>query len=103
MSSNIWTKVKFIGASLGLALLHFVVFTVSYVESEVVSTHAPPGAMQVLATLLAFPLVRATQLLPSIDLFPVAVVANSFLWGVACVLGIRAATASLRRPRADAG
>jgi hypothetical protein len=101
--NNTWTKVKVIGASMGLALLHFAVFTVSYVESEVVSTHTPQVVKQVLAAVLAFPLVSATQLLPSLDLFPVAVVANSSVWGVALVFGLRAATARLRRRHAQVG
>src|SRR5690606_23430976 len=101
--SNGWSKAKLIGASIALALLHFAVFTVSYVQSAVVPSSTQHTALRAVAAVLAFPLVHATNLLSPIDLFPIAVVVNSLLWGSVCILGVRAATARRRKRDADAG
>lgn len=98
-----WAKAKLISASIALALLHFAVFTVSYVQSAVVPSSAQHTALRAVVAVLAFPLVHVTNLLSPIDLFPIAVVANSLLWGAVFILGVRAAAARRRKGDADAG
>ena len=92
-----WSKAKVVGASIGLALLHFAVFTVSYVQSTVVSSSAQHPVLRAVAAVLAFPLVHATNRLSPIDVFPIAVVANSLLWGAGIVLIGRAMMVRKRR------
>lgn len=88
-----WSKAKLVGACIALALLHFAVFTVSYVQSTVASSSAQHPVLKAVAAVLAFPLVHATNLVSPIDLFPIAVVANSVLWGAVGILGGRAVMA----------
>lgn len=91
-----WSKARLIGASIALALLHFAVFTVSYVQSVVVHSSKQHTALRTVAAVLAFPLVYVTNLLRPIELFPIPVVANSLLWGAVCSLGVRAAASRTR-------
>jgi hypothetical protein len=95
------SKTKVVTASIGLALLHFAVFTVCYVHSAVIPSSAHDTAPRVVAGILAFPLVYATNLLSPIDIFPMAVIGNSILWGVFCVLLARAIANRMRKSGAE--
>lgn len=79
-----WSKAKWIGASLGFALLHFASFTVSYVQSEVIRPASDQPRWQAVSEVLSFPLVYVATLPSPFDIFPIAIVANSLLWGTAC-------------------
>lgn len=81
------SKMKLIGFSLGLALLHYAVFTVSYVRAEVI--HPGPGHVwwQRASEVLAFPLGYLADAPLPVDIFPIAVIANSHhRWGSSCAL-----------------
>ena len=65
-----------------MALVHYAVFTVSFVQSEVVASATPQPASRVLSGVLGFPLAYLAELIPRIDIFPIAVFANSVLWGI---------------------
>lgn len=79
-----WSRAKWIGASLGFALLHFASFTVSYVRSEVIRPASDQPGWQTASEVLSFPLVYMASLPSPLDIFPVAIAANSLLWGTAC-------------------
>lgn len=81
---NGWSKAKWIGASLGFALVHFASFTVSYVRSEVIRPASDQPGWQAASEVLSFPLVYMATLPSPFDIFPIAIVANSLLWGTVC-------------------
>jgi hypothetical protein len=78
-------KAKLCAAAIGFGLLHFAVFTVSYVQAHVdPSAHA--AAWGIVAAVLSVPLVAIAQLASHVDIFPLAVYANSILWGIGCAV-----------------
>jgi hypothetical protein len=101
------SRAKLIGAGVGLALLHYAIFTVSYVHSEVVHAGPHPSqGWQAASEVLAFPLGYLVNVPLPVDLFPVAIVVNSLLWGAAgtaAIIGllrvVRGATKSYRDRR----
>lgn len=79
-----WSKAKLIGASIGVALLYYAAFTVSYVRSEVIHPAADHGRWQIALKALSFPLGYLANVPSLVDFFPVVIVVNSLLWGAAC-------------------
>lgn len=81
----------------GVGLLHFAVFSISYVQAHV-DPSPNAGAWSVVATVLSVPLVTLAQLVSHVDLFPLAAFTNSVLWGVGCAVLI-----AKRQTRASSG
>lgn len=69
----------------GFGLLHFAVFSVSYVQAHV-DPAANAAAWGIVAAVLSIPLVSLAQLVSRVDIFPFAVYANSVLWGIGCAV-----------------
>lgn len=76
-------KAKLCAVVVGFGLLHFSIFSVSYVQAHVdPSAHA--AAWGIVAAVLSVPLVALAQLASHVNIFPLAVYANSVLWGIGC-------------------
>jgi hypothetical protein len=82
------STITLIGFSFAFALLHYAVFTVSYVRAEVIHPESGHVWSQRAAEIFAFPLVYLAKVPLPIDVFPIAVIANSLLWGIVCTAAV---------------
>jgi hypothetical protein len=96
------SKAKFITIVVLIAILHYAVFSVSYVEAEVPGAGADPATSGVIKTILSFPLGYLANVRSLAEWFPVIVALNSLLWGVACAM-IVSRVVRATRLRSDAG
>ena len=77
-----------IGSSIMLALIHYAAFSVSYVRSEVVHSVPDHGLWHTVMLVLGFPFGYLTDGPLHVDIFPIAIAANSLLWGATCTAAI---------------
>jgi len=66
-----------------LATAHYAAFSVSYVRAEVVHSIPNPRLWRILELILGAPFGRPLTGRIRVDVFPIALVANSILWGAA--------------------
>jgi hypothetical protein len=90
-----------VGLVLVFSLLHYAIFTVTYVRSVVVHPEVNWTPMQAAARVLSFPLGYLANLGLPIDIFPVMIVVNSLLWGIACTGAVIWCLRRGRRHKAD--
>jgi len=81
-------KAKMIGSSIVLALIHYAAFSVSYVRVEVVHSVPNHELWQTLHVVLGFPFGYLGNGPLHVDVFPIAIAANSLLWGTACTAAV---------------
>ena len=80
-----------------VALLHFVGSWVSFTKSELIKPTASTAAWKSATRVLAFPLVYLGDASGTVDLFPMLMIANSVLWGIALVFIVLSAARMARR------
>lgn len=82
---SVLRKATLCAVVVGVGLLHFALFSVSYVQAHVdPSAHA--AAWGFVAAILSVPLVSLAQLVSHVNIFPLAAYANSVLWGIGCAV-----------------
>jgi hypothetical protein len=86
-----------IAGALLLAAIHFGVSWVAFMKSELIRPTAATEYWKFAARVLAFPLIYGSNASGSVDLFPLLMVANSVLWGVAVWLTARWVLMAIRR------
>ena len=79
---------KVAGLTVAIGAVHFAASTVSYVQTNVAASPADHfERWRALSAILGFPLVYLAKELPlGFDAFPIAIVANSLLWGALTTL-----------------
>jgi hypothetical protein len=77
-----YAKAKFFVLALVIAALHYAIFSVNYVESEIPGAGAHPEVSRIVKAVLSFPLAYLGSLQSLADWFPVIIVMNSILWGL---------------------
>lgn len=80
------------------AVVHYAMFSVSYVESEIPGAGDNPATAAAMTAVLSFPLGYLARLPSLAELFPVIVALNSLLWGIACAWGVLLLIRSVRCP-----
>lgn len=80
------SRAKLVGASVAFALMHYAAFSASYVRSEVIHSGADQGLWQTVSRVLRFPLGYLANAPLHVDIFPIAIAANSLLWGATAAL-----------------
>ena len=77
---------KVLASSIGFAFIHYAVFSVIYVRVEVLHSLPGHGLWWAILGFLGFPLGYLNSFY--VDVFPIAMAANSLLWGVACATAV---------------
>jgi hypothetical protein len=77
-----------VGSILVFALLHYAIFTVTYVQSAVIHSRADSASLRAAVKVLSFPLGYVANVGLPIDVFPITIVANSLLWGAVCTAAL---------------
>jgi hypothetical protein len=80
---------KSVGLILVFGLLHYAIFTVTYVQSAVMHPRvANSGSLPITVKVLSFPFGYVAAAGLPIDIFPIMIAANSLLWGVICTAAV---------------